>query len=157
MAALADARHQSTNRSGYNEALGLGTASCQPEMLMGAETRPFPKIPREIITVTIDENSDLIFLSTDKSDVFLEMGKTVKRRASHVEPEHLAKRIAFRALRGVFGDHGRVADWTRGWSGKWRVDTRPTAGVVLHQLFDSREEAITAEIEFLNKFFLEGS
>lgn len=122
----------------------------------GAEAKPFPKLPREIVTVTIDENGDLAFLSTDMSDVFLEMGKAVKRRASHVEPERLAKRIAFRVLRGVFGDHGRVAEWTRNWSGKWRVDTRPTAGVVLPQLFDSRDEAITAEIEFLNKFFLEG-
>lgn len=49
------------------------------------------------------------------------LGHAVKRRASRIVPVAMGKRIAFRVLRFVFGDRGRVADWTRRWRGPWRA------------------------------------
>ena len=46
--------------------------------------KPFPKTERKVVTVTIDESGDLVFLRTPESDIFLELGETITRRASHV-------------------------------------------------------------------------
>lgn len=43
-----------------------------------------------------------------------------KRRVSRIVPVNLWKRVCFRLLRLCFGDEGRVAKWTRTWSGPWR-------------------------------------
>lgn len=130
----------------------------------------FAKEDPKILTVTIDENGDLVYLKTPLSDVLLELGTVVTKRASHVEPVNIFQRIAFRALR-LFGDKNRVADWTRTWQCDWLVDTRPVGGPVLtwadvapskcapwmdKKTFTThnRQEAIDVEIIFLNEFFL---
>ena len=52
----------------------------------------------------------------------LESLGTVKRqRVSHILPVHADKQIAFRILRILFGERGRVAAWTRTWCGPWIV------------------------------------
>ncbi len=43
------------------------------------------------------------------------------RRASNIFPQKPMLRAAFRILRAVFGDDGRVAAWTRGWRCVWEV------------------------------------
>lgn len=140
--------------------------------------KPFAKTEQKVLTVTIDESGDLIYLKTSEHDIFAEMGEVVTRRASHVEPEMFWLRVAFRFLR-VFGDKTRVAEWTRGWKCLWLVDTRPVNGPVLtwgdvweakggcqdwmrqmsmykaKALWSNRQSAIDAEIIFLNEFFLE--
>lgn len=108
------------------------------------------------VTMTIDESGDFTMLDTKGSEVFHGMGTVTTRRASHVLPSGIVKRQAFRLLRTFFGDAGKVSDWTRGWSGEWIVDTTPTAGVVLDRQYRSRQDAIDAEVEFLNNFFLTG-
>ena len=42
-------------------------------------------------------------------------------RFSHIVPDyiHPFKAIAFRLLRLLFGEKGRVADWTRAWQCMW--------------------------------------
>lgn len=137
--------------------------------------KPFPKTERRVVTVTIDESGDLVFLRTSESDIFLELGETLTRRASHVEPYGFLPRLLFNTIRYFVHDDSRLANWTRNWACLWRVNTSPVGGPILswgdvpYELADSimtrsmgmlvwrdREAAIRAEVEFLNRFFLEG-
>jgi hypothetical protein len=122
----------------------------------------WPKTERNIITVT----------NVPENDIFMELGETIVKRANHVEPGPRYERWLFHLLRILFGADGRVSKWTRSWNTLWRVDTRPVGGPILrwgHILPNcpackadnvyyecDRERAIRAEVEFLNKFFLEG-
>jgi hypothetical protein len=128
----------------------------------------FPKTQRDVITVTIDEDGDLIFLQTDSADIFMELGKTITKRASHVEPATFWARVAFHILRALVTDDSDVAAWTREWKCAWRINTKPVGGPILTwadlwgsvapsttATFADRQNAIDAEIEFLNTFFLE--
>jgi len=45
----------------------------------------------------------------------------LKVRASVIVPDSFIKRAWFKLLRRVFGDDGRVAQWTRHWKGPWTV------------------------------------
>jgi len=96
----------------------------------------------------------MTYLKTDSADIFLECGETITRRASHVLPARFWKRLAFRVCR-ILGRTGRVAEWTRTWRGPWLVDTSPTAGVVLVGRWVNRQDAIDAEVTFLNSWFAE--
>ena len=118
--------------------------------------KPFPKTERKVVTVTIDESGDLVFLRTPESDIFLELGETITRRASHVVPAAFWSRLAFNAIRYFVHDDSASAEWCRTWRGPWMVDTTPTAGVVLEGRWMIRQDAIDAEIAFLNRWFLEG-
>lgn len=106
------------------------------------------------ITLTIDENGDQVFLKSDGAEMFRALGITVTRRASHVEPDNLALRLSFRAVRFFSSDASAVAEWTRGWRCLWRVNTGPIGGPILPMRYSDRGAAIEAEIEFVNKFFL---
>jgi hypothetical protein len=133
--------------------------------------KPFPKTQRDVITLTIDEDGDLLFLKTDSADIFMELGTTVTKRASHVEPGSRYDRWFFHLLRFLFGDKGRVAEWTRTWNVLWRVNTSPIGGPLLrwkHVLPScpqamaediyyeaGRQKAIDTEIVFLNNYFAE--
>jgi len=108
-----------------------------------------------VVTITIEENGDQTFLNTKGSDIFLEIGQTKTQRASHVEPDALLPRLAFHLLRGLFGDKGRVAEWTRNWQILWRVNTKPVGGPILERRFWNRQFAIEHEVEFLDQFFFE--
>src|SRR6266481_3239839 len=136
------------------------------------ELKAFPKTPQKILTVTIDETGDLVYLKGDSADVLLELGEVVQRRASHVEPASRDQRVFFHLLRFFFGEKGRIADWTRNWGCLWRVNTSPVGGPILTwahvwkmepsygsmdytACFAKRQDAIDAEIAFLNDFFLE--
>jgi hypothetical protein len=116
----------------------------------------FAKPEQQVLTVTIDEEGNLVYLKTSEHDIFAELGEVVTARASHVLPTNWGYRQVFRLLRTFFGERGRVADWTRQWQTEWLVDTRPTAGVILLQRFKNRQEAIEAEVAFLNEWFLKG-
>jgi hypothetical protein len=120
------------------------------------DIKPFAKQEQKVLTVTIDEDGDLIFLKTPSSDIFLELGTVVTRRASHITPRAFFPRLAFKILRGVFGDKGTIAEWTREWSGPWRVDMRPVGAPVIDGDWTTRQEAIDFEIEYLNRWFLYG-
>lgn len=136
------------------------------------EIKAFPKTEQKIVTATIDENGDVIFLATDSNDIFLNHGTVVTKRASHVEPGARYERWLFHLLRAVFGDKGRVSNWTRTWKTLWRVNTSPVGGPILTwadvwgdpvprgmsnriALWQHRQNAIDAEVKFLNVWFLE--
>ena len=83
------------------------------------------------------------------------LGSVTKRRASHVVPVNPVKRVAFQALRAMFPDTSKVAGWTRGWKGPWVADLAPSNGPILGA-FDSRTDAIAAEVRWLNQSFMLG-
>ena len=82
----------------------------------------------------------------------LKLGPATTRRYSAVEPDCYVLRIAFRVLRALFGDIGRVSDWTRSWPCLWMADIRKSGGPVLQGRWRDRQQAIAAEIEHFNKF-----
>jgi len=45
---------------------------------------------------------------------------TVRQRFSEIVPSNPMPRLWFRILRFVFGESGRVAEWTRSWLVSWR-------------------------------------
>jgi len=118
--------------------------------------KPFPKTERRVVTVTIDESGDLVYLNTPENDIFMELGERITARASHVVPAAFWSRLAFKAIRYFVHDDSASASWCRTWRGPWMVDTTPTAGVVLEGRWMIRQDAIDAEIAFLNRWFLEG-
>jgi hypothetical protein len=83
------------------------------------------------------------------------IGTPVKRRASHVWPIHPVKRAAFRFLRSLVGERGRIAEWCRRWHGPWEVrfvdplNHRRIGAVVFSH--PSRRVCIDWEIKQLNR------
>ena len=67
-------------------------------------------------------------------------------RATYVEPHRKMLTFVFRVLRKAFGDHGKVANFTRRWPCRWQVDAKPIGGP-LYGPFPSRKEAIAFEQE----------
>jgi hypothetical protein len=132
------------------------------------ETRFMPKRERPVHAVTIDEHGNLTYLKTDANDIFLELGDVVTKRASHVEPATFWARVLFHLLRAVVSDKSAIAEWTRSWDVRWRVNTAPVGGPILTwahvwgpvvgtngiATWGYRQDAIDAEVAFLNDFFL---
>jgi hypothetical protein len=104
------------------------------------------------VTLTVDSNGDIKFLVSPLSEGFLDSDSTVKR-ASHVEPWNPFIRCVFHTLR-LFGDTGRVADWSRRWSIDWRVNLSPVNGPILPITFTNRATAIEFEVKWLEDNFL---
>lgn len=93
------------------------------------------------------------FLVSEGMSPFLTPDATV-RRASHVEPDGYIARLGFHALRFIFGEKGWMADFTRRWPCLWRINLSPTNGPILPGRWRDRREAISAEIQYLERFFL---
>lgn len=100
----------------------------------------------------INQAGDVTFLVGERTKGFVPEATTT-RRASHVVPLFGHARFWFKALRMVFGEDGRVGDWTRTWTGPWIVDLRPVGGNN-GMIFMTREQAIDFEIAWLNQNFL---
>jgi len=107
----------------------------------------------ENIVITLSEDGDVRFLVNDTTACLLE-DNSVVRRASHVDPDSYILRIAFHALRAMFGEKGLVGEFTRKWPCAWRVDLSPSNGPLLDEVFYSRQDAIEAEVEWLNANFI---
>ena len=116
--------------------------------------KPFPKTERKVVTVTIDESGDMVFLNSPEHDIFLELGETVTRRASHITPRAFWSKLAFNALRMLVSDNSKIAAWTRTWSGPWQIDMRAVGGPVVNGEWTTRQEAIDYEVGFLYAWFL---
>ena len=55
-----------------------------------------------------------------------------KKRVSHILPATPGKRLFFRCLRQLGGEHGIIADWTRRWAGPWQVILIKTGATYCH-------------------------
>ncbi len=98
------------------------------------------------ITITILTNGDIQFLG-DVCPLDLPLGKAVRRRVSTIRPTRTWRLIVFLILRRVCGEQGRVAAWTRTWTGPWRCRILKTGETAV---FETRAEAIGWEIETIN-------
>lgn len=108
----------------------------------------------DTIVVTIEEDGSIVCLKNNVTASLLEMGSSITKRASHVEPDNGLLRIIFHILRKLFGERGKMADFTRQWSCLWRVNLIPVKGPILASRWKNRQKAIDAEIEWLNENFL---
>ena len=84
--------------------------------------------------------SDMHFF-TDDSDLAMKLagGSTgASARVGRIEPVSLLLRTAFTALRYVFGDEGWIADWTRSWDCRWRVNLTAVGDQIYY--FDEQEQ-----------------
>jgi hypothetical protein len=96
--------------------------------------------------LSFDEAGNCLALKSDVVPLAL-LGETSGvTRVSHIVPADSEKRLAFLALRFLFGERGRVAEWARQWQGPWQVRWAASPGVVAftHQ---SRRVCIDWEID----------
>lgn len=106
------------------------------------------------ITVAIDESTGTYkFLVNEDSETFI-TSDSVIRRASHVEPVNVFLRAMFHGVRAIFGEDGKLGDWTRQWDCYWRVNLAPVGGPVGNAAIKPRRYAIKAEIDWLEKNFI---
>ena len=61
------------------------------------------------------------------------MGERVCNRASNILPVRRGKRAMFLLLRLLFGERGRVAEFTRRWQGPWIAMLFATGETYMHQ------------------------
>lgn len=73
----------------------------------------------------IDSSGKITCVGEPAIDMY-RLGNVTRHRVSHILPTNRTKRKAFRLLRWVFGDKGRVAAWTRTWRGPWYAVIRAT-------------------------------
>ena len=106
----------------------------------------------EHVVITIDSTGDATFLVSGTTKEFIS-SRDIICRASHIQPSYWRFRVPFRLLRFVFGDEGRIADWTRNWSVAWRINLTPVGGPILGS-YVSRSLAINDEVLWLEKNFL---
>lgn len=67
-----------------------------------------------------------------------------KRRASYILPKPLLLKVLFLFLRKLFGDEGKIAEWTRSWNCEWEL-------YIYAGTYRRRKEALAKEREILNK------
>jgi len=79
-----------------------------------------------------------------KSDLKVETIET--KRVSHIYPKKFFQRIVFKVLRKIFGDNGKVAEWTRNWKCEWIVYI-PSVGYF--GPYKDRKKAIKVEKELI--------
>ena len=103
----------------------------------------------QIITVFIEADASVTFLKSPLTAGF-NLGPSVTRRYSSVEPDGAMRRLVFHTLRLVFGETGAVSDFTRGWTCLWRA--RIHGGPTLTGRWYNRQEAIQAEVAYFNQY-----
>lgn len=107
----------------------------------------------QAVELTITPDGTLRFLVSEGAEAFLTEAAIV-RRASHVEPVSVPLRLVFHGLRGIFGEKGRMAGFTRLWPCLWHINLSPIGRGVLPGTYRDRQAAIDAEIEELNASFI---
>lgn len=105
----------------------------------------------QTVTVVVRDDGELVCLDNDSTAWLKPLGHVTTRRASHVEPDKWPLRLIFHVLRWFFGDKGWMATFTRHWPCLWRVNVSPLHGPILPGRWRDRQEAIEAEVEWLNE------
>lgn len=83
------------------------------------------------------------------------LGEQIVRRASYVEPFNPALRFWFHLLRCLVSDKSLIAKWTRRWPCLWQANLFLSGGPVIGP-FSNREDAIWAEIQWINQQYERG-
>lgn len=103
--------------------------------------------------ISIAPDGTLRFVVSKELEGLLTAEATVTR-ASHVEPVRPVLRTVFHFLRSRFNEYGWVAAFTRLWPCEWRINLGPIGRGILHQTYQNRQEAIDAEIKYLNAHYI---
>ena len=101
----------------------------------------------DTITVFINADASVTFLKSPLTAGF-NLGPSVTRRYSSVEPDAAILRLVFNTLRWLSNDTSVVAEWTRRWSCVWRAQIKN--GPLLPIRSRSRQQVINAEIAYFN-------
>jgi|TARA_Y100000310_G_scaffold98201_1_gene95899 hypothetical protein len=99
--------------------------------------------------VIIERDGTMRAIVDDVGDLFDGARSVTVRRASHVVPVGRVRGIVYRAIRSVISDHGRMAGWTRCWSGPWLVDLSLVGGPSVLGVYATRRVALDAERAWL--------
>ena len=102
------------------------------------------------VTLIIRDDGALVCLDHEETSFLRKLGRVTTRRASHVEPRDKTLRFHFHMLRYIFGDKGRMSEFTRHWPCTWRVNLTPVGGPVMSHRWQLRQDAIDAEVEWLH-------
>ncbi len=105
------------------------------------------------IDITVDQDGTVRFLLVEGAEAFLD-GNALVRRASHVQPVNPIIRWVFFSLRHYFGEKGWMASFTRLWPVLWEVNLSPIGGPILDKVYCNRDNAINAEVEWINANFI---
>lgn len=117
------------------------------------DTDHLERTPMQSVEITFTPDGEIRFLVSEGTTSLL-TSEAVVRRASHVEPVSRPLRILFHGLRTAFGEYGWMSDLTRRWRCLWRVNMAPVGHGVLPDLYLNRQDAIQAEIDYLNREFI---
>jgi len=75
------------------------------------------------------------FKNSPLKSIFENSNVIEKKRVSHIYPQNFILRTIFKMLRKLFGDNGKVADWTRSWKCKWQVEILPNENKSKKKIF----------------------
>lgn len=89
-------------------------------------------------------------IRTFKNDFDLDLKSKTEIRVSRILPKNIFLRFTFILLRKLFGDDGKIANWTRNWRCTWIVIID---GKIIGE-FQNRKDAILFEKKYVisNKF-----
>ena len=109
-------------------------------------------MPQPNLAFTVDDDGKVTFVyhpnDTQTKRIMALLGSICQdQRAGYVWPLNFALRTAFRLLRKMFGNRGKVADWTRTWHCRWGVWDAETMSQLPYS-YPTHLDAVTAEIEW---------
>jgi len=99
------------------------------------------------ITVFIEDDASITFLDTPLTRGF-NLGPSVTRRYSNVEPDNAVLRLVFQVVRWLVNDASALANWTRHWHCLWRIHIKN--GPILPMRYYNRQTAIDVEHTYFN-------
>ena len=99
------------------------------------------------ITVFINADASVTFLKSPLTAGF-NLGPSVTRRYSSVEPDCWYLRLVFHVVRWLVDDASALAEWTRRWSCLWRIHIK--RGPILPMRYRNRQLAIDVEHAYFN-------
>jgi hypothetical protein len=90
--------------------------------------KKYSPVRRKTMEVKIIINNGKIEIFEDEfknsplKSIFENSNVIERKRVSHIYPQNFILRTVFKTLRKLFGDNGKIADWTRNWKCKWQVE-----------------------------------
>ena len=103
-----------------------------------------------VITILPDGQIEVIYHANAEPNLS-DVGVTVEdRRGAYVWPSSVLCRAAFKALRWMFGNQGRVSDWTRRWMCGFSL-WRGSDGARLPGVYHGHDQAVEVEVKMLEE------
>lgn len=90
----------------------------------------------EVVRITLRSGKTVTLVGGPVEDrIAVALGQPIKKRASHIWPADRIHRVAFRAIRLVFGEESPLIEWAKRWKVVWTVRwaDQPHVVVFSHQ------------------------